>query len=1007
MNDDRISEVYHGKIWSVAAQERARRRVHWLCSKAVGEAVLDIGCSQGIASILLGREGFRVTGIDIQESRIDYARADLAAEAAEVQTRVDFMVANGSSLEFEADSFDTVLLGEVLEHLAVPGKLLDEACRVLKPGGRVVITTPFGLSAHHDHKQTFYPSALLKYLAEYFVPVSIEIVDRYFRIVAVKNAVEDPPDMVDPWATLDMLDEVISTLDRSLSDEGEQKRQLRHDLEKTRSALAEQTRMRLEAQQTVQELNARHLADQETIRSENDARVAALLADQETIRSENDARVAALLADHESQNLKLMHRIKAIRRDSSARIELLEDRLNKLEQDRWRLHNRLALSQWKLKSMTQRKWWRLGVAAGRLRSNPLRILILPFDVVSIVFSKSNLPPKPKQSQRPSSRRNHSNRSRGSSEKQQAPASSSGKRETTSAASDAPQFRVPRLGHQSIAPKRDLFVATLLDEFSENLFMYEFESLPVTPDGWREVLERDPVLLLVESAWRGSAASWHHHIAKEEGPSAEFRSMVAAFREAGIPTVFWNKEDPPNYRFFVEAAKLFDIVFTVCEECIPQYHEDLGHDRVYLLPFAAQPRIHNPISVGARDGGVAFAGTYYAAKHPDRVKQVEVVLDPARDFDLGIFTRVASSGNYKWPDRFEPFIVGSLAYEDMLIAYKMFKVFLNVNSVVDSVSMCARRVFELAASGTPVVSGASPAISRFFGDIVTQTADAAETRDALKALLESEEMRARVALQGVRTVMREHTASHRVDEILDRAGIAGGRSPALAPVTLVLPIRGPDDLDRALAIARRQTYSNLQLVIPMMGFEMSAADLRRATGDSDLANIELFRVDSDLSHGAAVLAGFRAADGEYVGSIDVGDYYGGEFVWDLMDAFSYTEARIVGKRTHYWFDGEAESSILMSPGHENTYVETVVDTAMLVDRSVFEVSRYSERPDGGLQAFVQDASAIGVRVYSSDRFNYLRIDRVAFEPRSSENLAPASAAASGFARLDRVAAHVTV
>ena len=49
-------------------------------------------------------------------------------------------------------------------------------------------------------------------------------------------------------------------------------------------------------------------------------------------------------------------------------------------------------------------------------------------------------------------------------------------------------------------------------------------------------------------------------------------------------------------------------------------------------------------------------------------------------------------------------MGELPYDQMLAAYKMYKVFLNVNSVIDSPTMCARRVFELSACSTPVVSG---------------------------------------------------------------------------------------------------------------------------------------------------------------------------------------------------------------------------------------------------------------------------------------------------------------
>ncbi|MCH7628746.1 MAG: hypothetical protein IH997_08525, partial [Proteobacteria bacterium] len=57
---DRISELYLGEVASDEASEVARERIHWMCSHARGETVLDIGCSQGIAAILLAREGFVV-----------------------------------------------------------------------------------------------------------------------------------------------------------------------------------------------------------------------------------------------------------------------------------------------------------------------------------------------------------------------------------------------------------------------------------------------------------------------------------------------------------------------------------------------------------------------------------------------------------------------------------------------------------------------------------------------------------------------------------------------------------------------------------------------------------------------------------------------------------------------------------------------------------------------------------------------------------------------------------
>ncbi|TMQ90917.1 glycosyltransferase, partial [Escherichia coli] len=54
-------------------------------------------------------------------------------------------------------------------------------------------------------------------------------------------------------------------------------------------------------------------------------------------------------------------------------------------------------------------------------------------------------------------------------------------------------------------------------------------------------------------------------------------------------------------------------------------------------------------------------------------------------------------------KYQPVIVGSLDYEQMLTAYRQYKLFLNINTVQDSPTMFSRRVFEILSCGTPVVS----------------------------------------------------------------------------------------------------------------------------------------------------------------------------------------------------------------------------------------------------------------------------------------------------------------
>ena len=156
---------------------------------------------------------------------------------------------------------------------------------------------------------------------------------------------------------------------------------------------------------------------------------------------------------------------------------------------------------------------------------------------------------------------------------------------------------PRSGNTIQPTRADLKIACILDEFSEYCFKYECILHPLHALHWRQQLEHHPPdLLFVESAWKGTAGSWSKKIQHAQlDPEQSLRKLVAFCRDKKIPTVFWNKEDPTNFAHFIEAAKLFDTMFTTDANAIPSYQYLLDHKRVWALPFAAQPRIHYPRS----------------------------------------------------------------------------------------------------------------------------------------------------------------------------------------------------------------------------------------------------------------------------------------------------------------------------------------------------------------------------------------------------------------------------
>ena len=160
--------MYYGTFGSRDSHLHERERVHWVCSQVVGEQVLEVGCSQGIVSILLAREGFDVVGTEVEPGSFAYAVAEREREPEAVQERLELRLTDGGLDDVADGSFDTVILAEVVEHLVQPERLLEPVARVLRPGGRLVVTTTVGLYPDLDHKESLFPSDLIGWFASRF-----------------------------------------------------------------------------------------------------------------------------------------------------------------------------------------------------------------------------------------------------------------------------------------------------------------------------------------------------------------------------------------------------------------------------------------------------------------------------------------------------------------------------------------------------------------------------------------------------------------------------------------------------------------------------------------------------------------------------------------------------------------------------------------------------------------------------------------------------------------------
>jgi SAM-dependent methyltransferase len=124
--------------------------------------VLDVGAGRGDFKPIFARQAY--LGLDIYP----YPEIDLAVDLIE-------------ECPFKDSSFDLVVLANVIEHVYEYRSLMARVAKLLKPGGRVLVTVPFLLKVHQEpvdyHRYTRY--ALSQLAAE--LGLEVEILDGYYN----------------------------------------------------------------------------------------------------------------------------------------------------------------------------------------------------------------------------------------------------------------------------------------------------------------------------------------------------------------------------------------------------------------------------------------------------------------------------------------------------------------------------------------------------------------------------------------------------------------------------------------------------------------------------------------------------------------------------------------------------------------------------------------------------------------------------------------------------------
>ena len=185
---DKVNFAFNG-FYGENMAENTRNRIYWIISNTVGKSILDIGCSQGITCLLLGREGKKAYGIDSLSESIEVANKELLKEEDSIRENIKFIcddIINSKKIT-KYLPFDTIILGEILEHFGDSNLLLERAYKLGHENTRYIITVPFGVNDYFDHKKTYYYYNLHNEVSKYFNIDNVSFMGKWVGITAKKK----------------------------------------------------------------------------------------------------------------------------------------------------------------------------------------------------------------------------------------------------------------------------------------------------------------------------------------------------------------------------------------------------------------------------------------------------------------------------------------------------------------------------------------------------------------------------------------------------------------------------------------------------------------------------------------------------------------------------------------------------------------------------------------------------------------------------------------------------
>lgn len=395
-----------------------------------------------------------------------------------------------------------------------------------------------------------------------------------------------------------------------------------------------------------------------------------------------------------------------------------------------------------------------------------------------------------------------------------------------------------------------YLSMIADLFFYNSFKDAANVVMLHPDKWIGQIQGSDILIFV-TMWSGLDKEWWGIANAGSAQRKLFLEIINYTKSIRIPTIFYSIEDPPHYNDFLEIAKCCDYVFTTASEMIPRYQLDCGHNRVYLLMFGINPYYHNPVGSCSTEKlpGVIFSGAWYST-YSERCKDTCTIFNGVISSNRGlkVIDRHFELKDPKhiFPDVYLPYISPAIPHELLQKVHKLYDWAINLNSVKDSETMFANRLYELEAAGNLILSNYSIGVNSHL-PVVYTVQDSSEVSRILDTLSLLEIMERQAA--GIRHAMTGNTCFDRYFELCNKIGI-----PVVSQqrnVAVVVKEISKEIQNQFI----HQSYPNKELI--------TESELLQRYSDFDMIAFFSDKMRYDTFYLEDMINGFKYTDSDYI------------------------------------------------------------------------------------------------------------------------------------------------